>query len=96
MFCINCDNGADYAYQSDEDGVFYHLCQSCAGAFELGQVNPGADLLSITDADFEAAIADELDEDGAPAGPCCLFCGGELPAGDELDEDGDPVCPECR
>ena len=46
-FCMNCDNEAIYQY-NNESGTF-QLCGTCEAAFELGQVNPDAEIKLINE-----------------------------------------------
>ncbi len=57
-YCNNdpCETEAVKFYRTEE-GVVFYLCNTCAEAFELGQVNPNIDLAGIED------LGDEPDAD---------------------------------
>jgi len=48
QYCANdpCDSEATHYYIS-ENSARIHLCYTCCGAFELGQINPEADLWPV-------------------------------------------------
>jgi hypothetical protein len=69
-YCDNgpCETEATKFYITDK-GVIFYLCDTCAGAFELGQVNPNVNLDVVENLDIDDQIRnwiasiDGLDKD---------------------------------
>ncbi len=64
IYCANdpCETPATKFYRTESGGIM-PLCNTCAGAFELGQVNPDADLEDINNLSKEPDQAEDDSEE---------------------------------